>query len=133
MACAGQFVDRRRGTLVDEYRRDRNNFYMDLENYALEHVWRAPAPTGPARHLNSAWGQMMRAEMVDYDPPKTYVDYCSWVEHGGGDDWFQPAEPENPCRYRESAMPLPVASNAASVNGHDSTTDDLRRIRQAGG
>jgi len=118
MACARQFVDRRRGTLVDEYSRDRNNFYMDLENWCLEHKWRAPVPTGPARHLfNSAWGEMMRAEFVDYDPPKDFLDYSSWVEHGGGDEWFQPQEPVTPNR----------------VNGYRASADDLRRIGQAGG
>ena len=76
--------------MTDEYRRDRDAFYMDLENWLLEHKWRAPAPTGPARHLfNSAWGQMMRIEFLDYDPPKNFMDYSAWVEAGGGDDWFQ--------------------------------------------
>ena len=118
MACARQFVDRRRGTLVDEYSRDRNNFYMDLENWCLEHKWRAPVPIGPARHLfNSAWGQMMRAEFVDYDPPKDFVDYSSWVEHGGGDEWFQP----------------PIEEDHITVNGHRPSADDLRRLGQAGG
>ena len=118
MACAKQFVDRRRGTLVDEYSRDRNSFYMDLENWCLEHQWCAPVPTGPARHLfNSAWGQMMRAEFLDCDPPRNYIDYSSWVEHGGGDDWFQPQEPINPNR----------------VNGYCASADDLRRLGQAGG
>ena len=107
-----------RGTMTDEYRRARNNFYMDLENYVLEHVWRAPAPVGPARHLfNSGWGRVMRAELADYDASITFVDYGSWVEQGGGDEWFQSQADEEP---------LPV-------NGHRASADDLRRLGQAGG
>ena len=110
------------------------NFLMDLENWVLEHRWdaRLGVPCGRLRHVDSLWGETMRFELLDY-PRRRWDDYCEWVASGGGDDWFQPAELENPCRYRESAMPLPVASNAASVNGHDSTPDDLRRIGQAGG
>ena len=119
MACARVEMPKlTRGTTMDEYVRDRNNFYMDLENWFLEHKWCAPAPTGPARHLfNSAWGQMMRVEFLDYDPPRDFIDYSSWVEHGGGDEWFQPEEPINPNR----------------LNGHHPLADHLRRLGQAGG
>ena len=104
--------------MTDEYLRDRDYFYMDLENWLLEHKWRAPVPTGPARHLfNSAWGQLMQAEMVDYDPHRNFIDYSSWVENGGGDEWFQPEEPVNSNR----------------VNGHGALADHLRRVGQAGG
>ena len=81
MACTNSVMPgMARGTMTDEYQRDRDAFYMDLENWLVEHKWRAPVPTGPARHLfNSAWGQMMRVEFLDYDPPKDF----SWIIHHG--------------------------------------------------
>ena len=69
--------------------RDTNNFFMDLENWVLEHRWdcRIGIPQR-ARHLDDLWGQVMEEEMKDY-PRRTYDQYCAWVESGGGDDWFQ--------------------------------------------
>ena len=76
---------------------DLNNFLMDLENWVLEHRWdaRIGIPCGRARHLDHQWGEVMREEMADY-PRRTYEEYCEWVESGGGDEWFQPLDPELP-------------------------------------
>ena len=75
--------------------RDTNNFFMDLENWVLEHRWdaRIGIPCGRARHLDHLWGEVMREEMADY-PRRTYDQYCAWVESGGGDEYFQPSEPD---------------------------------------
>ena len=84
--------------------RDTNNFFMDLENWVLEHKWdtRIGIPCGRARHgrdaparsaLDHMWGEVMREEMADY-PRRTYDQYCEWVEGGGGDEYFQPSEPD---------------------------------------
>ena len=77
-------------------RRNTDNFFMDLENWALEHRWdaRIGIPCGRARHLDHLWGEVMRGEMADY-PRRTFDQYCEWVESGGGDDWFQPEEPDH--------------------------------------
>ena len=76
--------------------RNTDNFFMDLENWALEHRWdaRIGIPCGRARHLDHLWGEVMRGEMADY-PRRTFDQYCEWVESGGGDDWFQPEEPNH--------------------------------------
>ena len=112
---------------------DLRNFLMDLENWVLEHRWdaRLGVPCGRLRHVDSLWGETMRFELLAY-PRRCWDDYCEWVASGGGDDWFQPAELSE-TRYRESAMPLPVAAKHATVNGYSPTADDLRRVRQAGG
>ena len=114
-------------------------FLLDLENWVLGHRWdtRLGVPCGRLRHVDSLWGETMRFELLAY-PRRCWDDYCSWVRGGGGDDWFQPAELEwdpssSETRYRESAMPLPAAPTHTSVNGHGPTTDDLRRVGQAGG
>ena len=95
--------------------RDTNNFFMDLENWLLEHRWdtRIGIPCGPRRHLDHLWGEVMVEEMADY-PRRTYEEYCEWVESGGGDEWFQP-------------------EFQSEVNGRPEPPTDLRRIGQAGG
>ena len=116
---------------------DLANFLMDLENWVLTNRWdpRLGIPCGRLRHVDSLWGETMRFELLAY-PRRCWDDYSDWVDRGGGDDWFQPAELEwdpSETRYRESIMPLPAASPTASVNGHGTAPDDLRRIGQAGG
>ena len=125
--------------MAPQEQKDLANFLSDLENWVLENQWdlRLGIPCGRLRHVDSLWGETMRFELLAY-PRRRWDDYVEWVASGGGDDWFQPAELEwNPSssetRYRESAMPLPAASPTASVNGHGTAPDDLRRIGQAGG
>ena len=121
-----------------------SNFYMDLENWVLEHRWdhrlgipcgplRLGAPCDPLRNVDSLWGLVMRTELLDY-PRHPWSEYSDWVLGGGGDDWFQPPDsPQNACSSRESAMPLPAAANHATVNGYSSIAENLRRVGQAGG
>ena len=97
--------------------RYRNAFFMDLENWVLEHQWHTRPPTGRNRHIDSQWGDVMYDELWDYFPQITWLDYSDWVSLGYGDEWFQPEESINPNR----------------VNGHHALADDLRRIRAAGG
>jgi len=66
-----------------------NNFLMDFENWCLEHRWdsRQGVPKGPRRYLHPQWAAMMRRECDNSDT--TFAEYCEWVRHGGGDEWFQ--------------------------------------------
>ena len=124
-------------------RRDQNNFLMDLENWVLEHRWdaRIGIPCGPQRHLDHLWGEVMRQEIADYYPRRTYEEYCGWVLSGGGDEWFQPevdpaqGMPE-PLQHRRSNCRLDgrlARCPSASVNGRSELATDLQRIRAAGG
>ena len=148
--------------------RDLNNFLMDLKNWVLQHRWdaRIGIPCGPRRHgreapaqsagraparsaLDHLWGEIMREELADY-PRRTYEEYCGWVENGGGDEYFQPSEPdpayvEAQAKQRtaylctETVMPLEVSlydrivplalaslRSAAPVNGCAEASDNLR-------
>ena len=85
-----------------------NNFMMDFENSLLE-GWLGPIPTGPLRYKHPEWGDLVRANVAPHHSDVTFTDYMYWCELGGGDEWFQPPEPEL-------------------------TPEDMRRcIRQAGG
>ena len=120
--------------MAPQEQKDLANFLMDLENWVLENRWdpRLGIPCGRLRHVG-LWGEVMRTELLDY-PRRTWDDYLHWVLGGGGDDLFQPPDsPQNDCNSRESAMPLPVAANHATVNGYSPTAEDLRRVGQAGG
>ena len=142
---------RPREAMAPQEQRDLNAFLMDLENWVLQHRWdcRIGIPCGPRRHLDRLWGEVMREEMADY-PRRTYDQYCAWVESGGGDEYFQPSEPdqayvEAQAKQRtayicqETAMPLEVSlydrivpialaslRSAAPVNGCAEASDNLR-------
>ena len=76
---------------------------MDFENWCLEHKWLAedyaprvgeflawldkPRPRGAGRYLDAEWAAMMRSELENSD--SSWEQYCEWVRHGGGDEWFQ--------------------------------------------
>ena len=140
--------------------RDTNNFFMDLENWVLEHRWdcRIGIPCGPQRHLDHLWGQVMEEEMKDY-PRRTYDQYCAWVESGGGDDWFQEdqegiidqgyleAQTKQRTSYlcRDMVAPLSVSlhdrivplalaqrRSVVTLNGRGEPPANLRRVGQAG-
>ena len=87
--------------------RYRDAFFMDLENWCLEHRWYALPPIGRSRHIDSPWGDMMKDELnmiyplrthesktetPEFYPERTWRDYSDWVVDGGGDEWFQPEE-----------------------------------------
>ena len=71
--------------------RDHDNFMMDFENWVLT-LWdrRQGVPKGLRRHENEAWAELMKTDLVDSDT--TWSIYVSWVENGGGDEWFEPWE-----------------------------------------
>ena len=83
--------------MAPQEQKDFNNFMMDLENWVLEHRWdaRIGIPCGPRRFEDPLWALVMKEEIEEY-PRKTWDEYCEWVADGGGDDWFQPSEPELP-------------------------------------
>ena len=89
--------------------RFRNAWFMDLENWALEHKWYDAPPIGSGRHIGP-WGDMMkdqlnmkyplrtyesRQDTPEFYPDRTWHDYCAWVVSGGGDHWFQPQQASN--------------------------------------
>ena len=45
--------------------------------------------------MDPLWAEVMKEEIDDY-PRRTWSDYCRWVAEGGGDELFQPEEPELP-------------------------------------
>ena len=67
---------------------EKNDFYMDFENWCLEHRWdsRQGIPKGPTRCEQPQWAAMMKRECEDSD--MDFDEYCAWVQHGGGDEWF---------------------------------------------
>ena len=69
--------------------RDHDNFMMDFENWVLS-KWdsRQGVPKGLRRYENDAWASLMKENLEDSDT--TWSIYVSWVENGGGDEWFQP-------------------------------------------
>jgi hypothetical protein len=60
-------------------------FMMDLENSGLEN-WTKAIPTGNQRHKDPDWAAHIKPIMDFSDT--TWLDYCRWVEGGGGDEWF---------------------------------------------
>ena len=71
-----------------ERRRDRNNFLMDFENWALSR-WdaRQGIPTGTSRHEHREWASHMQEHLRDSDT--CWGEYVAWVQSGRGDEWFQ--------------------------------------------
>ena len=71
-----------------EQRRFYDAFMMDFENYVLR-FWdaRNGIPSGPRRFENEEWATLMREHLEFSDT--CWDDYVSWVETGGGDEWFQ--------------------------------------------
>ena len=72
---------------AEEKRRHFNNFMLDFENYVLS-KWdsRQGIPTGPRRHENKAWAELMKSNLEDSDT--CWEAYVEWVGQGGGDEWF---------------------------------------------
>ena len=65
-----------------------DNFMMDFENWVLAR-WdsRQGIPTGPRRHENEAWAELMKSNLEDADT--CWEEYVAWVAQGGGDEYFQ--------------------------------------------
>jgi len=96
----------------------------------------------------------MREELADY-PRRTYEEYCGWVENGGGDEYFQPSEPdpayvEAQAKQRvaylctETVMPLEVSLydrivplalaslRSAAISKNGGLGEDIQRCRSTG-
>jgi hypothetical protein len=67
-----------------------DTFLMDFENHCLEHWGRGHPPAGTRRYEHPTWGPYMRANVENSDT--CWDDYCFWVRHGGGDEWFMEEE-----------------------------------------
>ena len=108
----------------DEERRYDQAFWLDLENWVLQHRWdaRAGIPCGPRRHLDSAWRTIMLQELEDY-PRNTIQEYEAFVLSGHGDEWFQEEEQDS-IAYRSNA-PSDYFHIWSSVNGEP--TANIRR------
>jgi len=77
-----------------EFRLDiyKDSFYMDFENACLQHHWDSsvtPHPKGPKRFENKAWAEMIQNQVYPHHSDVDWWEYKTWVENGGGDDWFQ--------------------------------------------
>jgi hypothetical protein len=70
----------------------RDSFLTDFENDVLRDF--ATPPTGPRRHLDPHWAALVRRSVDPYHTDVTWCEYVEWVQGGGGDEWFQPQEPQ---------------------------------------
>lgn len=78
---------------------ERDAFMMDFENACLECNWNKPYPKGPKRHENSEWAAMIQSQVSPQHSDVDWEEYCTWVQNGGGDEWFQ-EEDEDEFRER---------------------------------
>ena len=110
-----------------QFSRDDVNFWLDLENYVLQHKWdaRCGVPCGPRRHLDDGWRAEMLVELEDY-PRNSIEQYDAFVLAGHGDEWFQEVGPL--CIVYRSRVP----DFCASVNGRGESTSYLRRFGETG-
>ena len=114
-----------------EERRYEQAFWLDLENWALQHRWdaRIGIPCGPRRHLDTAWRTIMLQELEAY-PRNTIEQYEAFVLSGQGDDWFlEDAEITGEITYRSHA-PSDYIQFSSFVNGEHAT--NIRRIWETG-
>ncbi len=74
-----------------ERQRHLNNFMMDFENHVLRE-WdaRGGVPRGPRRFENKNWAALMKSHLEFSDT--CWEEYVTWVQQGGGDEWFQEEE-----------------------------------------
>jgi hypothetical protein len=70
----------------------RNSFLMDFESEVLRDF--DGMPRGPLRHLDPQWAALVRRSVDPYHTDVTWCEYVEWVQGGGGDEWFQPQEPQ---------------------------------------
>ena len=109
------------------FSRDDVNFWLDIENYVLEHKWdaRCGVPCGPRRHLDSGWRAEMLAELENY-PRNSIEQYSAFVLQGFGDEWFQ-EDDQTSIVYRSH-----VPDSCAPLNGCSEPPTYLRRFGEAG-
>ena len=72
-----------------------NNFMMDFENCCLQEVWYCRNnrrwgfhPLGPKRHKDPNWAAMIQSQVFPHHSDVDWLEYCTWVLDGGGDEWF---------------------------------------------
>jgi hypothetical protein len=77
-----------------------NSFMMDFESEVLRAFGPRPlgSPRGPLRHLDPQWAALVRRSVDPYHTDVTWCEYIEWVQGGGGDEWFQPQEPQEVTR-----------------------------------
>ena len=111
-----------------QFSRDDVNFWLDLENYVLQHKWdaRCGVPCGPRRHLDDGWRAEMLVELEDY-PRNSIEQYEAFVLAGHGDEWFQ-EDGQASIVYRSH-----VLDSRANVNGCGEPTSYLRCFGETGG
>ena len=70
-----------------------NDFMMDFENTCLQQNWdyqKHPGfhPLGPNRHEDPEWAAMIQSQCFPFSSEVDWLEYCTWVQNGGGDEWF---------------------------------------------
>ena len=85
----------RRPSHIDKYERliaGRDNFMTDFENECLSQKWDSSKrhhPKGPKRHEHPEWAAMIQSQVYPHHSDVDFQEYCDWVSHGHGDNWFQ--------------------------------------------
>ena len=70
---------------------ERDALFMDFENECMANHWdwSVPHPIGHMRHEHKAWADMIMSKVYPNHSDVDWYEYCDWVKHGGGDEWFQ--------------------------------------------
>ena len=64
---------------------------MDFENSCLSQNWdnaKKQHPTGILRHADAEWAAMIKTQVYPHHSDVDWEEYCEWVSHGGGDEYF---------------------------------------------
>ena len=91
-SMGGKIVPPRRPRRHDENASltvERNNFMMDFENSCLQQDWAGLPPTGSKRYEHEEWAAMIKTQVYPHHSDVDWEEYITWVERGGGDEWFQ--------------------------------------------
>ena len=73
----------------------RDSFMMDFENACLASHWDSsviPHPRGKRRHEHQEWAEMIKSQVYPHHSDIDWYEYVQWVQHGGGDAWFQESD-----------------------------------------
>jgi hypothetical protein len=76
---------------------ERDAFMMDFENACLSQEWdnsKKQFPTGRLRHADAEWGAMIKTQVYPHSSEIDWEEYCEWVFHGGGNEYFREEEDE---------------------------------------
>ena len=80
-------------------------------------------PTGILRHADADWAAIIKSHVHPHQSDVDWEEYCEWVPHGGGDDWFQEDDEDDKFqeRMRETAR-----KEQAFLAGHHAAQTILR-------